>query len=663
MKTKSLLIFLLFVVSCYSTSAQRIASYNIIPKPNAVTLNEGDGFVVNSSIANPSKFAKVSIKKSLANQLGSSEAYIIKVKKNRIDIIGASETGVFYAKETLKQAIGAVEKGETVILPAATITDSPRYSYRGLMLDFSRHFFDKEFVKKQIDAMASYKINRFHLHLTDAGGWRLEIKSHPELTEKTAYRTQENWREWWDKGYDRRYVDTGTPDSYGGYFTQEDMKEIIAYAAERHITIIPEIEMPGHCQDVFYVHPDLCCTGNFLNTGDVCVGNDAVFDFFKDVLEEVTALFPSKYIHIGGDEASKHTWPTCERCQERIKKEGLKDVNGLQSWFIHRIEEMVNGMGKQIIGWDEILEGGLTPGATVMSWRGESGGITAANSGHHVIMTPGNPLYLDMYQDAPPFCPEAQGGYYPLNKVYAYNPAQNFTEEASKLIDGVQGNLWTERVPTPEHAEMMIWPRLLAISEIGWTQPENKDYDTFHANALKEVTRLHSLGYSPFDLKNEVGDRREYVVPVEHLAKGKKVNYLIPYSSSYVAAGETTLTDGLRGNWMYNDSRWQGFIGRNGCVDVVIDLEKATEIHEVYAYFMQMVGPGVFYPGMVEISTSEDGENFTTIKRLTYVTNEAEAHGFRDFGWVGKTKARYIRYKANSGATGGWVFTDEIIVK
>ena len=320
-------------------------------------------------------------------------------------------------------------------------------------------------------------------------------------------------------------------------------------------------------------------------------------------------------------------------------------------------------MGKKIIGWDEILEGGLTPGATVMSWRGESGGIKAAESGHHVIMTPGNPLYLDMYQDAPPFCPEAQGGYYPLNVIYAYDPIGRIAPEAAHLVDGLQGNLWTERVETEEHVEYMMWPRLLAISEIGWSPTDRKDYDDFHKRALREVARLKADGYHPFDLKNAVGDRREYVIPIKHLALGKKVNYLIPYNSSYVAAGETTLTDGLRGNWIYGDGRWQGFIGRKGCVDVVIDLEQETEIHEVYAYFMQMVGPGVFYPGMVEISISNDGENFETIKHLTYVTNRDEPHGFRDFSWAGAAKARYVRYKANSGATGGWLFTDEIIVK
>ena len=694
---KKLLTFLVSMICVVPCLGQRICAYNPIPVPQEVTLTDAEPFVLDNSVSivcrgfnaqmrynadylqaylkdvcNLNLHIGTTGSKSIVlirknNKKQSNEAYTIKIDKRSVVIEGNGDAGVFYGIQTLCQSIAStqvdVQNEPAVTLPSVKITDAPRFKYRGFMLDFSRHFFGKEFVMKQIDAMAHYKLNRLHLHLTDAGGWRLEMKSHPELTQKTAYRTQSNWRHWWDDGKDRQYCDIGTPDAYGGYFTQDDMREIIDYATKHQITVIPEIEMPGHSEEVLYTRPDLSCTNNFRTTGDFCIGNDAVFDYFTEILKEVSELFPSEYIHIGGDEAGKQAWKTCPKCQERIKKEGLDGVDGLQSWFIHRIEEIVNGMGKKIIGWDEILEGGLTPGATVMSWRGESGGIKAAESGHHVIMTPGNPLYLDMYQDAPPFCPEAQGGYYPLNVIYAYDPIGRIAPEAAHLVDGLQGNLWTERVETEEHVEYMMWPRLLAISEIGWSPTDRKDYDDFHKRALREVARLEADGYHPFDLKNAVGDRREYVIPIKHLALGKKVNYLIPYNSSYVAAGETTLTDGLRGNWIYGDGRWQGFIGRKGCVDVVIDLEQETEIHEVYAYFMQMVGPGVFYPGMVEISISNDGENFETIKHLTYVTNRDEPHGFRDFSWAGTAKARYVRYKANSGATGGWLFTDEIIVK
>ena len=694
---KHLLSLIVALISVVPSLGQRICAYTPIPVPQEVTLTDGEAFVldenvtivcrgndnairynaeymqtylrdvcnISCSIGRSGSRTIVLAKKN--NKKMSREAYVIKIDKRSVVIEGNGDAGVFYGIQTLCQSVastaGDSKTEPAVSLPAAKIVDSPRFAYRGFMLDFSRHFFDKAFVKKQIDAMAHYKLNRLHLHLTDAGGWRLEMKSHPELTAKTAYRTQSNWRQWWDDGKDRQYRDTGTPDTYGGYFTQDDMREIIDYAAKHQITIIPEIEMPGHSQEVIYTRPDLGCTHDFMTTGDVCIGNDAVFDYFTEILQEVAELFPSEYIHIGGDEAAKQAWKNCPKCQERIKTEGLDGVDGLQSWFIHRIEEIVNGMGKKIIGWDEILEGGLTPGATVMSWRGESGGIKAAESGHHVIMTPGNPLYLDMYQDAPPFCPEAQGGYYPLDVIYAYDPIGRIAPEAAHLVDGLQGNLWTERVETCEHAEYMMWPRLMAISEIGWSPNDRKDYADFHQRALREVARLQHDGYHPFDLKFAVGDRREYVIPVSHLGVGKKVKYLIPYNSSYVASGETTLTDGLRGNWIYGDGRWQGFIGRRGCVDVVIDLEQETEIHEVYAQFMQMVGPGVFYPGMVEISISNDGENFETIKHLTFVTNVDEPHGFRDFCWVGSAKARYVRYKANSGATGGWLFTDEIIIR
>lgn len=693
---KKSLLFIISIICVAPIMAQRIVNYSPIPIPESVRLNDTEPFVLESgvtivcrsndanslynaeylqsylqsvcgiasTIGKNTKGSIILAKRK--NSKASKESYIININKEGIIIEGNSDAGVFYGIQTLCQSLSDSNndtKETKLILPSVKINDSPRFAYRGLMLDFSRHFFDKDFVKKQIDAMARYKLNRLHMHLTDAGGWRLEIKSHPELTQKTAYRTQVNWREWWDKGYDRHYTESYAPNSYGGYFSQEDMREIIDYAAKHHITIIPEIEMPGHSQEVLFTRPDLCCTNDYRSTGDVCIGNDDVFSYFTEILTEVAALFPSEYIHIGGDEASKHAWKTCERCQERIKNEGLKDVNELQSWFIHRIEGIVNKLGKKIIGWDEILEGGLTPGATVMCWRGESGGIKASAAGHHVIMTPGNPLYLDMYQDAPPFCPEAQGGYYPLEKVYSYDPVGSISSESAHLVDGVQGNLWTERVITPEHAEYMIWPRLLAVSEIGWSQKDNKDYDNFHTRALREVSRLQNDGYHPFDLQNEIGDRREYIIPVNHLALGKKVKYLIPYNNSYVAAGETTLTDGLRGNWLYSDGRWQGFIGKDGCLDVVIDLEKETEIHEIYAYFMQMVGPDVFYPGMVDISISNDGENYETLKHLTFVTNKEELHGFRDFSWAGNAKARYVRYKANSGSTGGWLFSDEIIIR
>lgn len=684
----------LILISVSPLFAQYTAKYNPIPAPQQIEHLDSTPFVLSDGVTivcrtNDSRtlssakylqqaLSDCGIKATIgkgsqgiilgkkANKKASKEAYTINVNRNAVSIDGNGDAGVFYGVQTLCQTIcSAIEESnsaKSIILPAVKISDTPRFQYRGFMLDVSRHFFDKDFVKKQIDAMAHYKLNRLHMHLTDAGGWRFEIKSHPELTQKTAYRTQVNWREWWDKGYDRRYAEIGTTDSYGGYFTQDDMREIIDYASKRHITIIPEIEMPGHCQEVFFAHPELCCTGNFLNTGDVCVGNDAVFDFFTDILKEITELFPSEYIHIGGDEASKHTWPTCEKCQERIRKEGLKDVDELQSWFIHRIEEIVNGLGKKIIGWDEILEGGLTPGATVMSWRGESGGIKAAEAGHQVIMTPGNPLYLDMYQDAPPFCPEAQGGYYPLDKVYAYDPVGSISDEAAHLVYGVQGNLWTERVETPQHVEYMMWPRLMAIAEVGWTNLDRKDYDDFHKRALREVAHLKNAGYHPFDLKNEVGNRREFYTPIRHLALNKTVKYNLPYAPQYRAADDATLTDGLRGGWMYGDGRWQGFIER-GRFDVIIDLESQKDIHDVYATFMQMVGPDVFYPGEVEILISNDGKNFSSLQKLHYEPNREEVHGFRDFGWHGKASARYIQYKADCSKHRGWLFTDEIIVE
>lgn len=691
--SKILLVLTLLISSVANSLGQSTAEYNVIPVPQSVAYGQGNPFVLQDgvqivcvskdaqmqynaeylqsylmkycglscAISNNGKKAgnivlKVSGKK---NKTLADEGYTLNVTEKNVEICGNSPIGVFYGIQTLCQAL---DFNCSEALPAVTITDFPRFGYRGFMLDFSRHFFDKEFVERQIEAMSQYKLNRLHMHLTDAGGWRVEIKSHPELTQKTAYRTREDWRQWWDRSNDRQYVDEGTAGAYGGYFTQADIKEIIAFASKRGVTIVPEIEMPGHSQDVFFVHPELCCTGNFLKQGDVCIGNDAVFAFFEDVLREIAELFPSEYIHIGGDECAMNTWPDCPKCQKRMKDEGLQKVADLQTWFVEKIDAYVRSLGKKIIGWDEILEGELSQDAAVMSWRGEEGGIKAANSGHHVVMSPGDPLYLDCFQDSPLVTPDAQGRLNTLEKVYSYDPVGNVAPEVAKYIDGLQGNLWTERVSTKEHCEEMMWPRLMAIAEDGWSNKENKDYAEFKSRAVREVAKMQAEGYHPFDINNEYGDRRESVFPLKHLALGKKVTYNAPYSSAYVAAGDATLTDGLRGNWMHNDGRWQGFIGKN-CLDVVVDLGEITKIQSVYADFMQEPVPQIYYPADIEISISDDGKDYKVIKNLHYNVDPDERYGILDFGWHGSAEARYIRYKADTSSFGGWLFTDEIVVE
>ena len=594
-------------------------------------------------------------------QLPSPESYTLSVTSQRIEIRATSGAGLFYGMQTLLQLMQPASTGSYSV-PSVEIEDTPRFAYRGLMLDVSRHFSTKEFIKKQIDALAYYKINRLHLHLTDAAGWRLEIKKYPLLTDFAAWRTDPTWKKWWNGG--RKYLRYDEPGASGGYYTQDDIREILEYARQHYITVIPEIEMPSHSEEVLAAYPQLSCSGEPYKNSDFCVGNEETFTFLENVLTEVMELFPSEYIHVGGDEAGKSAWKTCPKCQKRMKDEHLANVDELQSYLIHRIEKFLNNHGRRLLGWDEILQGGIAPNATVMSWRGEEGGIAAVTSGHHAIMTPGAYCYLDSYQDAPYSQPEAIGGYLPLKKVYAYDPVPaSLTAEQAKLVYGVQGNLWVEYIPTPEHVEYMIYPRMLALAEVAWSAPERKSWPDFHARALKAVTDLQAKGYHTFDLKSEIGSRPESLQPLTHLALGKKVIYNAPYNSSYAAQGDVTLTDGIRGDWTYGDGAWQGFISKNR-LDVTVDMENETTIHSVTAAFMQVVGAEVFLPASVVISVSDDGVNFTELKHQDFVVNKEEAIKFSDVSWEGTVKGRYVRYQARAGKElGGWIFTDEIIVK
>ena len=588
--------------------------------------------------------------------LNSSEGYTLSVSSKGVQVEATSGAGLFYGLQTLLQMAA-----ESSTLPAIEIKDEPRFAYRGMMLDVSRHFFNKDFVKKQMDVLAYYKINRLHLHLTDAAGWRIEIKKYPRLTQFAAWRPQAVWKDWWEG--DRKYCEESDPQAQGGYYTQDDIRELVAYAAARYITIIPEIEMPAHSEETLTAYPELSCTHVPYKQADFCVGNEKTFEFLEDVLTEVMELFPSKYIHVGGDEAGKAAWKNCKKCQARMKKEGLKDVNELQSYLIHRIEKFLNSKGRNLVGWDEILDGGLAPNATVMSWRGTEGGLKAIRAGHHAIMSPGSFCYLDSYQDAPYTQPEAIGGYLPLKTVYSYNPIPDSLSAAEKeLMYGVQGNLWTEYVPTPEHVEYMLYPRMIALSEVAWSPQERRSWPEFKERALKIVEELKAKGYHPFDLKGEVGDRKESTESIEHLALNKKVDFRSKIWDAYPANGKATLTDGNRGNWTYHDRRWLAFVTKKG-LDAVIDLEKETEIKSIAADFMQICGPGVFMPAKIIISVSNDGKEFTQLKEIENKVVKDDGLSFKNFGWEGQTKARYVRYQAlPSDEFGGVLFVDEIVV-
>ena len=587
----------------------------------------------------------------------SPEGYVLSASKNGVTVEATTGAGLFYGVQTLLQMTKDANK-----VALGTITDEPRFEYRGMMLDVSRHFFGLDFVKKQIDAMAYYKLNRLHIHLTDAAGWRIEIKKYPRLTNFAAWRSHANWKDWWNG--DRQYANEGDENAHGGYFTQDQCREIVAYAQKHYITVIPEIEMPSHSEEVLTAYPELSCTHVPYKQADFCVGNEKTFEFLENVLLEVMEIFPSEYIHVGGDEASKQSWKTCPLCQARMKKEGLKDVDELQSYLIERMEKFLNKHGRNLLGWDEILEGGLAPNATVMSWRGVEGGLKAIEGGHRAIMTPGAYCYFDSYQDAPHTQSEAIGGYLPLKKVYSYDPIpETFTPEQAKLMYGVQANLWAEYIPTPEHLEYMIYPRILALAEVAWSAVANKNYEDFHGRALKAVDELRAKGYNTFDLKNEVGNRPGAYKPVEHLGIGKKVTYAegANYYSGYTAGGDDALVNGILGGWSYSDQLWQGFLKN---IDLTIDLEKETPIKNVTADFMQICGPGVFMPKQVIISVSNDGKEFTELAKIDHQVVKDDAVTFKAFGWEGEANARYVRYQAEIDRNfGGFLFVDEIVIK
>lgn len=602
------------------------------------------------------------IVKDLGASLNKQGAYTLDVTDRQIRVEALDAEGLFYAVQTLSQIIYDRSNYFSKSIPTLYIKDQPRFAYRGFMMDVSRHFYSKEFLKKQIDALAFLKLNRLHLHLTDAAGWRLEIEKYPRLTNIAAWRTQANWKEWWNG--DRKYADFSDMGAYGGYYTKQDMKEILNYAEKNFITIVPEIEMPGHSEEVLVAYPELSCSGEPYKNADFCPGNEKTFEFLENVLTEVIELFPSEYIHIGGDEAGKAGWRTCPKCKQRMADEGLKDVDELQSYMIKRISKFLKSKNRKLIGWDEILEGGLAKDATVMSWRGTEGGFKAVEAGQHAIMTPGEFCYFDAYQDAPYSQPEAIGGYLPLAKVYSYDPIPaGFTPEQAELIYGVQANLWTEYIPTSAHAEMMMYPRLFALSEVAWSAVDRKDYASFRDKSLKLVELFKQKGYQPFELSQEIGNRKESEEILEHLGRGKKVTYNAPYNSHYQAAGESSLTDGVRGGWTYGDKRWQGFISKDR-LDVVIDLEKEEDIHEIYCDIMQSPGAEVYLPSRVIVQVSSDGKEYTTLMDQSYEVEKGSTIDIVKYGWEGQASGRYVRFVARSSETiGGWIFTDEIIIK
>lgn len=524
-----------------------------------------------------------------------NEGYKIVIGKKDITITG-DDKGLFYAFQTLIQLLPPTITKE-VKLPRCTITDYPRFAYRGMHLDCSRHFWTVDFVKKYIDYLALHKFNTFHWHLTDDQGWRIEIKKYPKLTSVGG------WRNGTIIG---RYPGTGNDGiKYGGFYTQEQIKEIVKYAADRYINVIPEIEMPGHSSAAIAAYPELSCfpdeptikyfPKNCKWNGDTsgkqvqqtwgvfddvfCAGQEKTFSFLEDVMDEVLALFPSKYVHVGGDECPKDNWKLCPNCQKRIKDNGLKDEHELQSYFIQRMEKYLNSKGRTLIGWDEILEGGLAPNAVVMSWRGEKGGIDAAKQNHDVIMTPGNPVYFDHTQSENEDSVTI-GGYNPIEKVYAYEPVpKELNDEQAKHVLGAQANMWTEYMKNTKKVEYMVFPRISALSEVLWSQKEDKNWDDFQKRLMVQFKRYDwwKVNYSReyFNLKtsvlptndfsgvlwqvrSKVLREKEFIVYIEDTLHGKKSNEWITYSepikvkSKYLTAYKVW-TDNFTKTIRYNE--------------------------------------------------------------------------------------------------------------
>lgn len=726
---------------CSCSGEKTAANYQVIPIPQEIVMAANGEFALNNNVKiiypegneamqrNAQYLAgylkkatgkmyqietgtegKGNILLQVVSDVEKPEAYQLKVNAEGVVISGASEAGVFYGIQTLRKSIPVLENS-TPVLSYVEISDAPRFDYRGAHFDVSRHFFTVEEVKSFIDMMALHNMNRLHWHITDDQGWRIEIKKYPLLTEIGSQRKETVI------GHNSGEYD-GKP--YGGFYTQEEAREIVAYAAERYITVVPEIDLPGHMQAALAAYPQLGCTGGPYDVWTIwgvsdnvlCAGNDSVLTFIDDVLAEIIDIFPSEYIHIGGDECPKVKWKSCSKCQARIKALGIKSDDKhskeeyLQSFIINHGEKFLNAHGRQMIGWDETLEGGLAPNATVMSWRGEGGGIEAAKQHHDVIMTPNTYLYFDYYQTKDTENePMAIGGYLPLERVYSYEPMpRSLTQEEQKYIVGVQANHWTEYIPTFSQLQYMALPRWAALCEIQWSQADKKDYQNFLTRLPQLISLYQTEGYNyakhVFDVTADFQANAETGVvevrmktiddaPIHYTLDGTeptsaspvadsvlsiKENCILqavavrpsgnsrifsekvvfskstcksivanqPVNKQYEFKGVSTLTDGLKGNGNYKTGRWIAFY-RND-MDVTIDLQQPTEISSVAFSTCVEKGDWVFDVRGITIEVSDDGENFTKVFSEEYPEmKETDRNGLYEHKQTfAPVKTRYV---------------------
>jgi len=753
MKHSNYLLFLIISLffSCKQETIQ-LKEIGIIPKPlfqemnkGVFVLDENIRFISDTELNQVSDYLKLYIEENYQvsftpqkeskkivftsnDSISNEEGYELKIGENSILIASKNSKGAFYAVQSLLQLMPIKSNGLAIAIPCLELQDEPQFKYRGMHLDVGRHFFSVDFIKKYIDLMARLKMNTFHWHLTEDQGWRIEIKKYPKLQEIAAFRNETL------VGHYNNQPHQFDGKKYGGFYTQEQIKEVVAYANTRQVTIIPEIEMPGHSQAAIAAYPALGCTGEQAEVAtkwgvfdEVYCPKESTFKFLEDVIDEVLTLFPGKYIHIGGDEAPKTNWKKCAHCQRLIKEKGLKDEHGLQSYFIARMEKYINSKGKQIIGWDEILEGGLAPNATVMSWRGTSGAIEAAKEGHDVILTPGSHCYFDHYQSEDENEPLAIGGFLPLEKVYHFNPIpKELTEEESKYVLGAQGNVWTEYMKTEKQVEYMAFPRAVALSEVVWSSPENKNYSDFINRLEQYQKRLDQLDvnyanhmYSvKGELKNTEGNvtyqlnatsssypiyyatdksapSKLYVNPIPvdssmtikavildsnaialgaifqqkiNLHKGVGAKILIDKKPhpAYNSGGKNALINGISGNnKRYGDKEWLGFSGED--IEITIKFENPSNINSIATRFFNGNGQWIYAPKRVTLYVNDDDSTYSAEVSVTDDLTAKVAVKFKN------TMVTSIRLKIPSfgiipeGKQGAghkpWTFIDEIIIE
>jgi hexosaminidase len=608
------------------------------------------------------------------------EGYRLVVAPGRITVTGHDEAGIFYGLQSLSQLLPA-GTGRALRVPGCVVEDYPRFGYRGMHLDVSRHMFPMPVLKKWVDVLAFYKINTLHWHLTDDQGWRIEIKKYPRLQTVAAYRSETLI------GHKKELPHRFDGQRYGGYYTQAEARELVRYAAARHITVIPEIEMPGHALAALAAYPALGCTGGPYQTAtfwgvfdDVfCAGNEETFEFLENVLDEVAAIFPSRYLHIGGDECPKVRWHACPKCQARMQAEHLPDERALQSYFIRRISQHLAAKNRRIIGWDEIMEGGLTPGATVMSWTGEQGGLEAARLGHAAIMTPEKYVYLDYYQSLYATDSLAAGGYTPLSKIYGYEPVPaSLSAAQAQYIRGVQANMWSEYLPNPRKAEYMLFPRMLALAEIAWSPKAARNYPAFLQRTRAHGLQLQALGVASArnydaitdtlragpggqpllelrstapaaeihyttDGQTPTAQSPRYLGPVLvarscvvqaalfegqarvqplytkqfdiNLATGKSVTLANPPAGNFAPPSLWGLTNGVAGSSRYNDGQWFGFSGTD--LGATLDLGAPQRISTVGTNILRYHWQKMWAPTELVFSVSTDGVNYQEVYRQT----------------------------------------------